>query len=43
MAGFNHNVFVGRVCIDPELRETNEGVFYCWFRLAVDQGKEEPM
>src|SRR5512135_1383801 len=43
MAGFNHCVFVGRVGIDPELRETNEGVSYCRFRLAVDQGKEEPM
>ena len=43
MAGFNHCVFVGRVGIDPELRETNEGVSYCRFRLAVDQGKEEPL
>ena len=36
-------MFVGRVGIDPELRETNEGVSYCRFRLAVDQGKEEPL
>ncbi len=36
-------MFVGRVGIDPELRETNEGASYCRFRLAVDQGKEEPM
>ena len=43
MSGFNHCVFVGRVGIDPELKETNEGVSYCRFRLAVDQGKEEPM
>lgn len=43
MAGFNHCVFVGRVGIDPELKQTNEGVSYCRFRLAVDQGKEEPM
>ena len=43
MAGFNHCVFVGRVGIDPELRETNESVSYCRFRLAVDQGKEEPL
>jgi single-strand DNA-binding protein len=43
MAGFNHCVFVGRVGIDPELRETNEGVSYCRFRLAVDQGKDEPL
>jgi single-strand DNA-binding protein len=31
------------VGVDPQLRETNEGVSYCRFRLAVDQGKEEPM
>ena len=43
MAGFNHCVFVGRVGIDPQLNQTNEGVSYCRFRLAVDQGKEEPM
>jgi single-strand DNA-binding protein len=43
MAGFNHVVMVGRVGINPELRQTNEGVSYCRFRLAVDQGKEEPM
>jgi len=41
--GYNHIVLLGRVGIDPELRETNEGVSYCRFRLAVDQGKEEPM
>src|SRR5947207_1896906 len=43
MAGFNQCVFVGRVGIDPQLRETNEGVSYCRFRLAVDQGKEDPL
>ncbi len=43
MAGFNHCVFVGRVGVDPQLNQTNEGVSYCRFRLAVDQGKEEPM
>lgn len=43
MAGFNHCVFVGRVGIDPQLNQTNEGVSYCRFRLAVDQGKEEPL
>ncbi len=43
MYGYNHIVLLGRVGIDPELRETNEGVSYCRFRLAVDQGKEEPM
>jgi single-strand DNA-binding protein len=43
MAGFNHYVFVSRVGIDPQLRETNEGLSYCRFRLAVDQGKEEPL
>ncbi len=43
MAGFNHCVFVGRVGLDPQLNQTNEGVSYCRFRLAVDQGKEEPM
>jgi single-strand DNA-binding protein len=43
MAGFNHCVFVGRVGIDPQLRETSEGVSYCRFRLAVDQGKDEPL
>ena len=43
MAGFNHVVMVGRVGIDPELRQTNEGVSYCRFRLAVDQGKDEPL
>src|SRR5512142_2394296 len=43
MAGFNHVVMVGRVGIDPQLNQTNEGVSYCRFRLAVDQGKEEPM
>jgi single-strand DNA-binding protein len=43
MAGFNHIVLVGRLGVDPELRQTNEGVSYCRFRLAVDQGKEEPM
>ncbi len=43
MAGFNHCVFVGRVGVDPQLNQTNEGVSYCRFRLAVDQGKEEPL
>ena len=43
MSGYNYIVLLGRVGIDPELRETNEGVSYCRFRLAVDQGKEEPM
>ena len=43
MAGFNHVVMVGRVGKDPQLNQTNEGVSYCRFRLAVDQGKEEPM
>lgn len=43
MAGINHCVFVGRVGIDPQLNQTNEGVSYCRFRLAVDQGKEEPL
>ena len=43
MAGYNHCIFVGRVGVDPQLRETNEGVSYCRFRLAVDQGKEEPL
>lgn len=43
MAGFNHCVFVGRVGRDPELRQTSEGVSYCRFRLAVDQGTDEPM
>ncbi len=43
MAGFNHCVFVGRVGIDPQLNQTNEGVSYCQFRLAVDQGKDEPL
>src|SRR5437763_7377082 len=43
MAGFNHCVFVGRVGKDPELKQTNEGVSYCRFRLAVDQGKDEPL
>ena len=41
MAGFNHCVFVGRDGIDPQPRETNEGVSYCRFHLAVDQGKEK--
>ncbi len=40
MAGFNHCVFVGRIGIEPELRETNEGVSYCRFRLAMDQGRQ---
>ncbi len=43
MAGFNHVVMVGRVGVEPQLNQTNEGVSYCRFRLAVDQGKEEPM
>ena len=43
MSSFNHCVFVGRVGIDPQLKQTNEGVSYCRFRLAVDQGKEEPL
>jgi single-strand DNA-binding protein len=44
MAGFNHCVFVGRVGVDPELKQTNEGVSYCRLRLAVDQGrKDEPL
>jgi single-strand DNA-binding protein len=43
MSSFNYCVFVGRVGVDPQLRETNEGVSYCRFRLAVDQGKEEPL
>ena len=43
MAGFNHCVFVGRVGKDPKLSQTNEGVSYCRFRLAVDQGKDEPL
>jgi single-strand DNA-binding protein len=43
MAGFNHCVFVGRVGKDPQLNQTNEGVSYCRFRLAVEQGKDEPL
>ena len=43
MSGFNHCTFVGYVGVDPELRQTNEGVSFCRFRLAVDQGKDEPM
>ncbi len=43
MSGFNQCVFVGRVGKDPELRKTDEGVSYCRFRLAVDQGRDEPM
>ncbi len=43
MAGVNHVVMVGRVGVEPQLNQTNEGVSYCRFRLAVDQGKEEPM
>ena len=43
MSGFNSCILVGRVGIDPELKQTNEGVSYCRFRLAVDQGKDEPM
>ncbi len=42
MSSFNHCVFVGRVGVDPQLKQTNEGVSYCRFRLAVDQGKDEP-
>ncbi len=36
-------MLVGRVGKDPQLNQTNEGVSYCRFRLAVDQGKDEPM
>jgi single-strand DNA-binding protein len=43
MSGFNHCTFVGYVGINPELKQTNEGVSFCRFRLAVDQGKDEPM
>ncbi|SRR6266487_2210253 len=43
MSGFNQCIFVGRVGKDPELKQTNEGVSYCRFRLAVDSGKEEPL
>jgi single-strand DNA-binding protein len=43
MAGFNQCIFVGRVGKDPELKQTNEGVSYCRFRLAVDQGKDQPL
>ncbi len=43
MTGFNHVVMVGRVGKDPQLNQTNEGVSYCRFRLAVDQGKEGPL
>lgn len=43
MSSFNYCIFIGRVGVDPQLRETNEGVSYCRFRLAVDQGKEEPL
>ena len=43
MAAYNHCVFVGRVGVEPQLNQTNEGVSYCRFRLAVDQGKEEPL
>jgi DNA gyrase/topoisomerase IV subunit A len=41
MAGFNQCVFVGRVGIDPELKQTSVGVSYCRLRLAVDQGKNK--
>jgi single-strand DNA-binding protein len=43
MSSFNYCIFVGRVGVEPQLRETNEGVSYCRFRLAVDQGKDEPL
>ena len=43
MAGFNQCVFVGRVGLVPELKQTKEGVSYCRLRLAVDQGKNKTL
>ena len=40
MAGsYNHIVLVGRLVADPELRQTQQGVSVCSFRIAVDRQK----
>lgn len=33
----NHIVIKGRLCADPEMRETNGGVALCNFTVAVDR------
>ena len=38
----NKVICIGRLCADPELRETPNGVFVCSFRIAVDRpGREK--
>ena len=39
----NHTVMMGRLCADPELRQTQSGVSVCSARIAVDRdyGKGE--
>jgi single-strand DNA-binding protein len=40
MAGYyNHIVLVGRLVADPELRQTQDGVQVCSFRIVVDRPK----
>lgn len=34
---FNKVILVGRLVADPELRQTQSGVAYCRFRIAVDR------
>ena len=33
----NHTVMMGRLCADPELRQTQSGISVCSARIAVDR------
>lgn len=43
MATLNQCSFIGRLGKDPELQVTSEGKSVTRFKLAVDQGKDQPM
>ncbi len=37
MASFNKIILIGNLVADPELKQTNSGVSYCSFRIAVNR------
>lgn len=34
---FNKAILIGRLCADPELRQTSSGIYVCSYRIAVDR------
>ncbi len=37
MASFNKIILIGNLVADPELKQTNTGISYCSFRIAVSR------